>query len=233
MRKNILCFGDSNTYGYCTDPNDSETGHLCRFSENERWTSLLQKKLGDDFLVIEEGLNGRTTVFEDPFEDGLSGRNRLLPTLEKHKLLDLLIIMLGTNDTKSYFSAEASDIARGMEQLVELAKGESVWAGESKILVISPPAMPKDEYNGLFYSTMGEKCVEKSQELANLYEVMVEKQSQTSSCYFVNADSFADGNRAIGSLFNKIDFMHLTMEGHEKFANGLAPIIKNILYTSS
>ena len=92
-QKNILCFGDSNTHGY-----NSKTGG--RFTVEERWTKLLQRKLGDDYYVIEEGLSGRTTSFEDPVFEGLSGLNAIYPCMMTHEPLDLVIIMLGTNDTK-------------------------------------------------------------------------------------------------------------------------------------
>ena len=69
MKKHIVCLGDSNTHGYCADPTDCTEGGV-RFNESERWTSLLQTALGPDYLVAEEGLNGRTTVFPDPVEEG-------------------------------------------------------------------------------------------------------------------------------------------------------------------
>ena len=72
MRRHIVCFGDSNPHGYCADPADCEDGGT-RFSERERWTCLLQQKLGPDFLVLEEGLPGRTCVYDDPTEEGMRG----------------------------------------------------------------------------------------------------------------------------------------------------------------
>ena len=72
MKKHIVCFGDSNTHGYCADPSDCADGGD-RFNEDERWTCLLQKALGQDYLVIEEGLSGRTTVFPDPLQESMSG----------------------------------------------------------------------------------------------------------------------------------------------------------------
>ena len=93
MKKTIVAFGDSNTHGYC-----SQTGG--RFSEEERWTCLLEKYLGGEYRVMEEGLSGRTTVFEDPLFEGLSGLSAISPCLLTHEPVDLLIIMLGTNDTK-------------------------------------------------------------------------------------------------------------------------------------
>ena len=113
MKKHIVCFGDSNTHGYCADPKDCADGGD-RFNENERWTCLLQQKLGEDCLVIEEGLSGRTTVFDDPLHESMSGLDYITPCLMSHEPVDLLIIMLGTNDTKDRFYASAACIGIGM-----------------------------------------------------------------------------------------------------------------------
>ena len=107
MKKHIVCLGDSNTHGYCADPRDSEDRGI-RFTENERWTQLLQNSLGEDYLVIEEGLSGRTTCFDDPIHEGLSGLDYIYPCLKSHEAVDLLVIMLGTNDTKDRFYASAA-----------------------------------------------------------------------------------------------------------------------------
>ena len=113
-QKNILCFGDSNTHGY-----NSKTGG--RFTVEERWTKLLQRKLGDDYYVIEEGLSGRTTSFDDPVFEGLSGLNAIYPCMMTHEPLDLVIIMLGTNDTKDRFNANGFIIGKGLERLTQKA----------------------------------------------------------------------------------------------------------------
>ena len=91
LMRTILCFGDSNTWG---DP----PGGNGRFAWHERWTGILQSSLGDGFRVIEEGLCGRTTCFDDPFSPNRNGLAYLTVALETHCPLDLLIIMLGTND---------------------------------------------------------------------------------------------------------------------------------------
>ena len=109
MKKHILCLGDSNTHGYCADPADCADGGI-RFNEDERWTKLLQKYLGEDYLVIEEGLSGRTTCFSDPLFEGLSALEYIHPCLKSHEPIDLLIIMLGTNDTKDRFCASGACI---------------------------------------------------------------------------------------------------------------------------
>ena len=117
MKKHIVCFGDSNTHGYCADPNDT-ADHTDRFTEDERWTCLLQKALGEDYLVLEEGLSGRTTVFRDPLHECMSGLDVIYSTLMSHEPVDLLIIMLGTNDTKERFNASPACIGIGMERLL-------------------------------------------------------------------------------------------------------------------
>ncbi len=132
--KTILCYGDSNTWGY--DPKTKD-----RHRYEDRWTTLLQKRLGPTYLVIPEGLNGRTTVWDDPIEGDKNGRTYLLPCLESHKPLDVVVILLGTNDLKVRFSLPASDIAAGVGVLVDLVCKSGVGPlGEvPKVLVLVPP----------------------------------------------------------------------------------------------
>lgn len=96
--KNVLCYGDSNTHGY-----DGVTGG--RFPWGVRWTSLVQEALKEEQVrIIEEGQNGRTTVWDDPIEGMKSGLKYLIPCLESHSPLDVVVLMLGTNDIKQRFS---------------------------------------------------------------------------------------------------------------------------------
>ena len=120
MKKHIICLGDSNTHGYCADPKDTADGGI-RFNENERWTRRLQALLGEEYLVVEEGLSGRTTCFDDPIHEGLSALDYITPCLKSHEFVDLLVIMLGTNDTKERFASNAACIAIGMGRLVKKA----------------------------------------------------------------------------------------------------------------
>lgn len=121
MKKHILCLGDSNTHGYCADPADCADGGI-RFNEEERWTCRLQAALGPDYLVTEEGLSGRTTVFVDPLHESMDALSVLYPLLKSHEFLDLLVIMLGTNDVKERFGVNAVCIGLGMERLLQWAK---------------------------------------------------------------------------------------------------------------
>ena len=136
--KTILCYGDSNTWGY-----NPLTGE--RHPWEERWTTVLQRELGKDFLVIPEGLNGRTTVWEDPIELHKSGSVYLPPCIESHKPLDLVIIMLGTNDLKMRFSLPAEDIAKGVGVLADIVLKSSCGPDNTapKVLVLIPPEVRK------------------------------------------------------------------------------------------
>ena len=149
-QKNILCFGDSNTHGY-----NSKTGG--RFTVEERWTKLLQRKLGDDYYVIEEGLSGRTTSFDDPVFEGLSGLNAIYPCMMTHEPLDLVIIMLGTNDTKERFGASAECIALGLKRLISKAVSTTdCWKnGRPSILIVTPQNIDKRYETSEVGGTMG------------------------------------------------------------------------------
>ena len=140
MKKHILCLGDSNTHGYCADPNDC-ADHGIRFNEDERWTCRLQKALGEEYLVTEEGLSGRTTVFVDPLHESMDALSVAYALLKSHEVIDLLIIMLGTNDVKERFGANAACIGAGMERLLLKAKSVDCWGGKApNILVWHRPA---------------------------------------------------------------------------------------------
>lgn len=156
MKKHILCLGDSNTHGYCADPNDC-ADHGIRFNEDERWTCRLQKALGEEYLVTEEGLSGRTTVFVDPLHESMDALSVAYALLKSHEVIDLLIIMLGTNDVKERFGANAACIGAGMERLLLKVKSVDCWGGKApNILVVAPPCI-KD---GFHDAVMGAGCVE-------------------------------------------------------------------------
>ena len=139
MKKHILCLGDYNTNGYCADPNDC-ADHGIRFNEDERWTCRLQKALGEEYLVTEEGLSGRTTVFVDPLHESMDALSVAYALLKSHEVIDLLIIMLGTNDVKERFGANAACIGAGMERLLLKVKSVDCWGGKApNILVGAPP----------------------------------------------------------------------------------------------
>ena len=217
MKKHIVCFGDSNTHGYCADPADCADGGD-RFNEDERWTCLLQKALGEDYLVIEEGLSGRTTVFPDPLHESMPGLDTIYSCLMSHEPVDLLIIMLGTNDTKERLCANAACIGIGMERLVAKAKTVEAWRSDKpNILVICPPHIGEGILDHPFIATMGLGCVEKSRELAPRYRELAQNQG----CAFLDAEGLAE--------FNKLDCMHLTRKGHRQLAEALSALVPELV----
>ena len=215
MKKHIVCLGDSNTHGYCADPADCADGGG-RFNESERWTCRLQAALGDDYLVIEEGLSGRTTVFPDPLHEGMTALEVAFPILMSHEPVDLLVVMLGTNDTKERFCANPTVIARGMGRLVEKCRTIPCWGQHSpNILVICPPHIGQGMEAVM--PAMGAGCIEKSRQLAAAMEPVV----TALGCAFLDAQGIAE--------FNQVDYMHLTKKGHGQLADALADLIPTLI----
>ena len=213
MKKHIVCLGDSNTHGYCADPMDCADGGD-RFNENERWPRVLEKLLGEDYLVLEEGLSGRTTVFPDPLHEGMPALDVAYPILMSHEPVDLLIIMLGTNDTKDRLGMNAACIALGLGRLVDKCRSVPCWgAHEPNILVICPPHIGRE----LKDPCMGSSCAEKSGELAKY----MEPAATARGCAFLDAQGLAE--------FNKVDYMHLTRKGHADLAAKLASIVPELV----
>lgn len=211
--KTIVCFGDSNTHGY----NSSNGG---RFTEKERWTCLLDQYLGADYCIKEEGLGGRTAVFDDPLYEGLSGLSYLFPCLMTHEPVDLLIIMLGTNDTKERFCAGPEQITRGLARLTQKAiDSTGVWRTKPNILLIAPLPIEPGYVDTYALGDMGEGCAEKSRALAPLYEEM----AKTLGCHFLDTASIE------GMQMYPYDYMHLSLDSHRLLAEKLAELIPTIV----
>lgn len=128
--KQILCFGDSNTYGLIPGTANQ------RYGWGTRWTSILDDKVRTKgYRIIEEGLCGRTTVFDDPFRTERRGTEMLPAILESHRPVDTIVLMLGTNDCKSVYSATPEVIGQGIEQLLDQINTVNP---DAKILLVSP-----------------------------------------------------------------------------------------------
>ena len=150
--KSILCYGDSNTWG-CIPLQGPDPAR--RFPPGTRWPGVLRRELGDGYWVVEAGLSGRTTVWDDPLEPHRNGRKLLLPTLLTHQPLDLVIIMLGTNDLKHRLNASAAEIAEGAGMLVDIVTGSGCGpdGGAPQTLLVCPPPIAEvdqfdDEFEG-------------------------------------------------------------------------------------
>ena len=197
---NILCFGDSNTYGYKPDG----TG---RFDENTRWTQILQKKLCSGYRIIEEGLCGRTTVFQDELREGRRGLDLIGVTVEMHNPLDLMILMLGTNDCKTRYGASAAVIARGLDQVIRKARKSS--SRPFDILVVSPIHLGKGVGEPDFDPEFNDSSEAVSRNLAAEYR----KVALQNHAVFLNAADFASPSTT--------DREHLNEAGHAALAEAI------------
>ncbi len=205
---NILFYGDSNTWGY-----DPETS--LRFPYENRWTTVCAKLLGEEYNCIPEGMNGRTTAFDDPMKGARNGLTGLDYVLQAHKPLDLMMVMLGTNDLKY---TDADGVAEGMEKLIRniLSADERfplsspVFTGpERRILLVSPVLL--GEHVG-----KKEDDMEESRRLAELYREIAERYS----LHFMDADGYAKAS--------EMDGVHLGREGHESLGRAMAEQIRRI-----
>lgn len=161
----IVAYGNSNTWGY-----DPAAG--VRFAPDMRWTGVMRGELGPSFKVIEEGLNGRTTVFDDPIEPHRNGLTYLTPCLLSHAPLDLIIISLGCNDLKHRFWLSPGDIALGAERLILTVRSLAVGPGGAApdiILAAPPPVVELTAFADMF-----EGAREKSRALGARYAAIAE-----------------------------------------------------------
>lgn len=208
--KTILCFGDSNTWG--CDPSGGS-----RFDRATRWPCILQNELGGDYHVIEEGLGGRTTVWDDPLEGSKNGNEHLNPLLNSHMPIDLLIIMLGTNDLKNRFSLSAMDVSWGVHQLIKQARSNAhtFSGGIVNILVICPPPFADMSKIGLKEIFIGGE--EKSHQLATNFQLICDEQQV----------QMLDAGEIIQS--STIDGIHLDASEHIKLGAAVARIVRKLL----
>jgi len=218
--KTVLCYGDSNTFGWnpiSFDPLDiAVVFGQHRFDENKRWTGIMSNELGNGYHIIEEGLPGRTTVWDDPVEgEDKNGKKYLLPCLLSHAPICLVLLMLGTNDLKMRFSVTAYDIAMSIGVLIGIIKGSGTnMEGKSpEILVVSPPPLGKLSEFGEFL----EGGTEKSKKLANYYQRI----SKQLGCEFL------DAGKVIKS--SPIDGVHFEEAEHAKLGIALADKVKIII----
>jgi lysophospholipase L1-like esterase len=205
--KTILCYGDSNTWGY--NPSTKE-----RYGRDERWAGVLRNELGAEYLVIEEGLNGRTTVWDDPIEGYKNGKEYLIPCLETHKPIDLVIIMLGTNDLKKRFSLTAYDIANGAGVLIEIVQKSAAGPGDKapEVLLLAPPPVAElTEFADMF-----EDSEEKSKKFSQQYR----RVAQELGCELLDTAEVI--------VSSPVDGIHFEVEEHRKLGKAVAARVREI-----
>ena len=213
--KTILCYGDSNTWGYIP-----KTGE--RYDHKTRWPMVMARILNQDcppfdpqWWVVEEGLNGRTSCREDPIEGDKNGLRQLIPFLESHKPLDIVTVMLGVNDLKPRYSPTPYDIAKGAQNVVIAIQESKMGPGGSapKVFMVCPPPTVESSH---FRHIFGD-CVEMSKRLAPLYRQLAEE----CGALFFDAGSCVKTSGADGIHFEK--------EGHLALGKAVADLIKSAI----
>lgn len=205
--RQILCFGDSNTFGLI--PGTSE-----RYDWDTRWTGIVDNQLTHrGYRVIEEGLCGRTTIFDDPLRAGRRGTQYLPVVLETHKPVDVVILMLGTNDCKSLYDASASVIGLGIKKLIYQIKDA---VPKAKILLISPIHLGDDVWNG-YDPEFNEASVITSKDLGKVYRQIADEEQ---------IDYLAASDYALPS---KEDREHLNKAGHKALAQAIVNKLEQII----
>lgn len=199
----IVCFGDSNTWG----EKPTKEG---RYAWEVRWTGIVQSALSGTARIIEEGLGGRTTAFDDPLSPGRNGLRSLPQVLETHAPIDMLIIMLGTNDVKARFNLTPYTIAQGAAELLETA---TLFRPQlPRVLLVAPPHIEVTGDYELGNAFEGGR--EKSMQLARHYEHFARK----FGCEFLDSAPYV---RSSG-----LDGVHWDEVGHRDFAAAVLPLIR-------
>ena len=210
--KNILCFGDSNTWGY--SPQDGS-----RFPPNVRWTGTLQKTLGIDYNIIEEGLNGRTTFINEEGEDARpfrSGSDVFSMILESHRPLDLVTIMLGTNDLKLEFNLSVEEIAQGVKELCEIVlSSEYLIDNPPKLLLISPIHI------GSTIQPDQEEFFEQAREKSYRFSEHYQRVAEELGIHFLDAAKIVSPSDGEG--------VHWDADQHIKFGKELSNLIRQLI----
>lgn len=208
--RHVLCFGDSNTFG--TDPLVAGGRH----PDEMRWTGILQQQLGADWRVIEEGLGGRTAVYDDPIEPvpTKNGATALPIALHSHRPLDVVIIALGTNDLKSMFHATPRVIAAGIGLLTHMVQTYEYGpqCAVPQVILVSPIHVKPGIADSVF-AGFEEDAVERSQQLA----YWIRQEAQARGCGFVDASQVAEASDA--------DKLHMELPSHHALGMALAEYI--------
>ena len=207
--KTILCYGDSLTWGY--DPATCK-----RIAIDKRWPGVLRNDLDENYFVIEEGLNGRTTLWDDPLHGGYkNGMKYIIPCLASHRPVDLVILFLGTNDLKTRFSLSAAEIARSIRVLVDLILKSEAGPHENapKLLLVAPP--PITELSN--FAEEFESGKAKSHLLSKYYGQVAEE-------YNIH---FLDTSEVV--ITSELDGIHLDVDEHIKLGHVMADIVRKIM----
>lgn len=204
--KKIICFGDSNTFGF--NPNNGS-----RYDSNTRWTGILAKMLGDEFVVAEEGCNNRTGFFSNP--DGVlqSGQKYLPLCLEKHKNINIFIFALGTNDLQKFFSIDENIVREGLKNIINFVRKNNPTV---KIILIPPVVLSENVLQCGFSFQFDSFSIKNSIKMQSVYENI----AQEENCEFLNLNQYVSPSADDG--------LHFDEASHRIIAEKIADKISHI-----
>lgn len=195
--KKVLCFGDSNTFGYI--PKSGK-----RYDENTRWSGILKKSLKDKFEIIEQGENNRTCFKDNPAGTKYIGFKYLPFVLDNS--FDIVILSIGINDTQIQYNCSSKDYYKGFDKIIALIRE---IAPKAKIILMAPSKLSNDIFKGHFCTMFDKKSIEQSKELSDIYENICLK----NGCYFIDLNKITP--------VSELDGLHYSIESHKKIADFL------------
>ncbi len=205
--KKVLCFGDSNTYGFVP-------GKCTRYDKNTRWTGVLQALCGSDFSIIEGGCNNRTAFVDNPAGVEQTGY-KILPEYFTKDYFDIVVLAIGINDLQLFFRPTLEEFEQGMEKLIKITKDLSPNA---KIILVCPSKLDLAGIkSGVFSFQFDEISVEKSGKLSPIYKSLAEKYK----CHFIDLNNIVD--------VSPLDGLHFSAESHKKIAENLYKNLKQTI----
>lgn len=207
--KNILCFGDSNTYGF-----NPENGG--RYSNDSRWTGVLQELLKEDYNIIEEGYNPRTVIFKDFVDYKTCSIDYLPDCLKKYTDTDLVIFMLGLNDFQTIFHASVGAVITGIKTLINIIRN-SQHHEDTQILLLPPAIIGHNIQYSNFGCMFNKQSIKKTVEFNKQLKVVAQEE----------ACEYFDINRIIKTCNE--DSIHFKTDAHRKIAETLSVLIPQIV----
>ena len=205
--KKVLCFGDSNTYGFVP-------GKCTRYDKNTRWTGVLQALCGSDFSIIEGGCNNRTAFVDNPAGAEQTGY-KILPEYFTKDYFDIVVLAIGINDLQLFFKPTLEEFEQGIEKLIKITKDLSPNA---KIILVCPSKLDLAGIkSGVFSFQFDEISVEKSYHLSQIYKKLAEKHA----CKLVDLNEIVK--------VSPLDGLHFSAESHKKIAENLYKNLKQTI----
>ena len=205
--KKVLCFGDSNTYGFVP-------GKCTRYDKNTRWTGVLQALCGSDFSIIEGGCNNRTAFVDNPAGVEQTGY-KILPEYFTKDYFDIVVLAIGINDLQLFFRPTLEEFEQGMEKLIKITKDLSPNA---KIILVCPSKLDLAGIkSGVFSFQFDEISIEKSGKLSPIYKSLAEKYK----CHFIDLNNIVE--------VSPLDGLHFSPKNHKTIAENLYKNLKQTI----